>query len=56
MLDKSKLRKPTKELFEMRKYALTTDTRASGTPPELPNAGPQAVPNSGSPVHEWIAK
>jgi hypothetical protein len=54
--DNSKLRKPAKEHFEMRRCALATDTQVSGTPHELRNGGTQIVPNSVSPVHEWIAK
>jgi hypothetical protein len=40
----------------MRRCALATDTRASGTPHGLPNGGRRAVPNSVAAVREWIAK
>jgi hypothetical protein len=56
MAGKSKLRRPSKEHFEMRQCVFATDTRASGTPHGVANGGPQAVLNSVSPVREWIAK
>jgi hypothetical protein len=46
MADNSKLRMPTEQHFGMRMSALATDTRASGTPHDVPNGGAQAVPNS----------
>jgi hypothetical protein len=57
MFDNSKLRKADgRSLGNGRVCALATDTRGFGTPHELRNGGPQAVPNSGARVHESIAK
>jgi hypothetical protein len=45
VFDNSRRRDLAREHFEMRRCALAMDTRAYGTPHELPNDGAQAVPD-----------